>query len=572
MNYRIAIVFVLSLIPIFSRGQTYELAVRNQTEFDGIQAGIENAMNRGFKEINVRISKGTYYFYDRHISFRYCEHAGISLNIIGSDAVLVGAGRDFASGRDAVRAFDIDCGYTCGGEDIFFWTPSMRTDRKVEVLDKVSGKCRLAYRGADKLLGDFPQQYLQLSEWFSVGTYPVTRADDSWIYFTVADLKQGYNNLDFNVNDDWAYAKQLPRFKLLSQDAFNVKGTVHASSAVRFLSLVHTSFSSVSVSGLTFISNGRLKEYDANLIDFWTLECPAVRVSDCFFSGIGSVAVNVTETDNVTLENCSFSNTYRLVFIADRFSDNIRVTGNRFRRNGLGWDSCKCVEVSGNNYYVADNSFCDFGYGAIGVGVWCNWEIPTRSAGIVENNTMWYEEYLKHPEDFTVMDSGAIYIATQNDDAVIRYNVIHDYTGMKDNRGIFCDDGASGFNIYGNVVTKIANSYTIDSRRVPEVEKGTKVSRVNVNNRISNNFVDGIIRFEGREGDNTCVKGPNFFCIDSGQKKPDCEYSNLTVERDDVLLQESETDNGIVYIKRAKYKVAKRSFVFKKIKQYLKKK
>lgn len=98
------------------------------------------------------------------------------------------------------------------------------------------------------------------------------------------------------------------------------------------------------------------------------------------------------------------------------------------------------------------------------------------------------------------MDSGAIYIFTQNDGAVIRNNYIHDYVGMKDNRGIFCDDGAYGFTITGNVIRNVPNSYSIDSRLCLNVETqaGSVVKKVNYNNIIRNNRVDGPVRFEKR--------------------------------------------------------------------------
>ena len=79
---------------------------------------------------------------------------------------------------------------------------------------------------------------------------------------------------------------------------------------------------------------------------------------------------------------------------------------------------------------------------------------------------------------------------------------------MKDNRGIFCDDGASNFTITGNTILRIANSYCIDSRMVKDQhpEKFTN----NVNITITDNTVDGSIRFEGRnEVGNRCVYGRN---------------------------------------------------------------
>lgn len=99
------------------------------------------------------------------------------------------------------------------------------------------------------------------------------------------------------------------------------------------------------------------------------------------------------------------------------------------------------------------------------------------------------------------MDSGAIYAYTQNDDTQIRNNFIHDYTGMKDNRGIFMDDGAINVTVRDNVIMRIANSWSIDSRRVADIENepGSQVQKANIGNTITNNKTDGRIRFEKRK-------------------------------------------------------------------------
>ena len=98
----------------------------------------------------------------------------------------------------------------------------------------------------------------------------------------------------------------------------------------------------------------------------------------------------------------------------------------------------------------------------------------------------------------TLMDSGAIYVTTQNDRTIIRDNYIHDYIGMRDNRGIFLDDGASHVIVINNTIERVPHGWSIDSRLVKEVETmpGSKVRQVNVGNLIHDNHVDGKIRFE----------------------------------------------------------------------------
>lgn len=134
---------------------------------------------------------------------------------------------------------------------------------------------------------------------------------------------------------------------------------------------------------------------------------------------------------------------------------------------------------------------------------------------------------------------------------------------MKDNRGIFCDDGAYNFEIYGNLITNIANSYCIDSRRVAGVEnsssRGANVNRSNVNNHIYGNVVDGPIRFNAREGnDHGCLLGVNYFIVKDEASIIHNEYSNL----DSTGLEKSivcrKSTNGKVYLGKSDYKGLKK--------------
>ena len=101
-----------------------------------------------------------------------------------------------------------------------------------------------------------------------------------------------------------------------------------------------------------------------------------------------------------------------------------------------------------------------------------------------------------------------------NDDFLIQNNIISNYTGPKDNRGIFCDDGAKNFTIEGNHISNTPNSYSIDARRVVSIEEGvypgSHVKLANINNKIGGNYIDGPIRFEGRNNNSNCVLYDNY--------------------------------------------------------------
>jgi hypothetical protein len=119
---------------------------------------------------------------------------------------------------------------------------------------------------------------------------------------------------------------------------------------------------------------------------------------------------------------------------------------------------------------------------------------------------------------------------------------------MKDNRGIFCDDGASGFRIYGNVITGISNSFAIDARRTSALELKTSGRKVNVNNYVGNNVVEGPLRFEGRLSGSACEKAFDYILIPSGSVLPQNVISNVNVSGRDVRVNVSAINDGVIYL------------------------
>ena len=96
------------------------------------------------------------------------------------------------------------------------------------------------------------------------------------------------------------------------------------------------------------------------------------------------------------------------------------------------------------------------------------------------------------------MDSGAIYIATQNDDVRIEDNYIHDINGPTYNRGIFADDGTSNVVIRRNRIENVKNHFAldIDPRSAWKMlrRKERKVNYVHENVVVEDNEVSGRVR------------------------------------------------------------------------------
>ena len=172
------------------------------------------------------------------------------------------------------------------------------------------------------------------------------------------------------------------------------------------------------------------------------------------------------------------------------------------------------------------------------------------SIGLIENNEFYFtKEYLEHIDEYALMDGGVIYVATLNDDLIIRNNYIHDIDGMKKNRGVFLDDGARNVTVVGNVIVGIANSYCIESDRSKSVEK--VVGPANVNNTIKDNVLDGAILFFAREGGNNgCTVGPNYFLISKGNDKISNAYQQLNKNNVDIYLDYKSRTGGNIYISR----------------------
>ena len=160
------------------------------------------------------------------------------------------------------------------------------------------------------------------------------------------------------------------------------------------------------------------------------------------------------------------------------------------------------------------------------------------------------------------MDGGAIYAWTQNDNAIIRYNYIHDYVGAGYNRGIYLDDGVSNIKLYGNIITNTPSYYSIDSRYVKDHAYGYSN---NSNNLIAYNVVDNYICFMGYKGEERqCRKGPNFILLKDNPSITS-KYEALASKNDDVEIVSFNKD-VTKSIKKKELRIIKKNPWFKVLK------
>ncbi len=496
-----------NVIPV---GCAYVIKVRNQQDFDGVNSAISKAIGEGKKNILVKIGRGIYHFRQEHIR-RKNEQADISISFIGKNAVITS---------------DVNYNITNGRGS--GWQEMQYADSIIQVVDEKKKLCMIPYANAMSANERKNVAKVQITQWFRAKTYNVESIDQEGIYFIAPELAwdNNYGHKGYNVNYDYLYLGKTPRFRLYdtSQEPY--------CTAARFLTLENCSYRSLSIKGIVFRGNNS----NNNLLYFKDVNARQIIISDCKFDYIrGNGVAYFNGTSNVTFSGNVVSNTGGDDLFFSNHCSKVRVTNNIFENCGQSISNSFCVTCWECCYYIANNTFRDFGYGAIGVGVWHGFGKKNYSGGIIEHNEIYFTPtYFAEAWKHMLMDSGTIYTWTQNDNVIIRYNYIHDYTGAGDNRGIFCDDGANNLKIYGNVVLNTPNCYSIDSRMAKD--KGDGFMN-NANNFMANNVVDNRVRFQGHSDvQRHVMKGANMIVREADYQPLNNKYDNLELMEEDIII------------------------------------
>jgi len=534
------------------------IVVSSQTEFDGLQEQLINTIKSGEKVIYVKLLPGTYIAKEKHITLKDIDAADTKIRFVGHGATLIPEGHEYHDGDNYQGTFSVGNSWMSGNKDVETWSYVKYADSFIEVLDAEEKHCRLKCKNAFSANTDFSNAYILITHWYQSSTYKIEKIEGQYIYFTANDLKESSYG-GYNVNDDYNYGNKTIRYKLCNietgEDYFRITdGKVHLPNGVtsvwegktyNYLTFQNCKFAIVEVDGIQFYGNAFAESHPAIIIR--NTACKKIRIHKCGFYGMRGSIITVSASPNVKIDNNQFADSYYYGIWSNNGSANTVVEKNSFKSMGKRMHNTKCVGCLGTNYRVSNNVFLDFGYCGIRTGVWYKSDMKQPCTGVIENNDLSYgQEYLDHIENYGIMDGGAIYLATKNAGSIVRNNYIHDFSGIKHNRGIFCDDGASNIEIYGNVITDIANSMCIDSRRVTFVERSNTsesgIERANINIVIRDNTVDGSIRFEAHEdSDNGCVKGANYILPAKDGKMPKMVISNVANPEEDIVLKSSET-------------------------------
>jgi len=508
----------------------YILSISNQKQFEALQTSLLGVLESGNRNIRIIIKSGNYYFNDGHLTINKLNYPDADVCIEGEKVFIVPRGRVLKNGDT------IGCevsGESCyvdlkRKKTVLAWDELRYADSIVEIVDKDKKICRLkssALKGI--LLPEGNMAYVELTRWCRCIQYKVLKIIDGWVYFIAHDLEIDpvFGSKQYNVNYDFILARVNPRFRLCNagkEGAINIIGgkvklasplnSLLLGEASNFLTILNSHLRRFSIRGITFLGGTATNKALLDLRGFKTI---GTDFSYCRFVGQMGRIATVFLSDNVRFHHNYIADNYEWGIVSEYNSVKTYIDHNVFDNNGCGLSYARCVSCFGEDYYVGHNTFKNFGYCAISVGLPYGSEMKYHPRGVVEFNHIYYDmQYYSEAWKHNIMDSGAIYVWTQNEECIIRYNYIHDYNGAQENRGIYCDDGAHHVALYGNIVINTPGCHAIGSRRVASTEKSrNKISwseRNNVNNTIMFNLTDGTINFVGNEqAPNYCVYGNN---------------------------------------------------------------
>lgn len=512
----ISLAMLLMLLPARVVAKSLYV-VDSQSRFDSISTWLSQQLEKGEKKISISLAGKTFYFKENHIQLQNIHTPHASISISGQEGTkVVSGGMVYANGSQYSLAFNSQNTFLNGDlQEKSIWGQTYNAADTIRVENTESKLCFIPYRGLKPQTTELSQcTYVLITMWFYSTIYKVERITSEGIYFICNDLRFNPGVKTYNVNMDFGYSrlalkpKCIPRFRLCNvletENAIIGKQIKTSSSSLHecrngtFINLKDCSFKSFSVEKIVFIGNANAR-WKCSLLQFENVICRnGVRLLHNEFSSLKTLAVSLDKTDNVSFKDNKAENCALGILRSGNDCRSTKVENNTFQRCGTRLTNIPVVQVCGTDYLVRKNVFADFGYTGISIGMHWTLEMVYPCSGIAEGNELYYTQHtLANISANTLMDSGAIYVATQNTNTVIRNNSIHDYAGVLDYRGIFCDDGASNCHVIGNRISRTPTSFSIQFRERDYSDESTNKSPYfSLGNRAENNQCDGEIRFK----------------------------------------------------------------------------
>ena len=487
---RLFLLLLLVCLPAFL--WAVDIRVTDQASFDRLDADLKQALSVSPETIDIYLAPGHYYYRDKHLYLNEIRQEGTRIAIHGDGAVLLPALRPAASFDPLAAYFTTDA-----VPGLIRRRDPIRMARSlVRIVDKEKKICKL--RVDEELPPEAARSgYIYLTEWYRGKTYKIVRVDGKQVYFQADDLYP--IRFLYNVNLDFTFSFQFPRYRLVHCGVAEPEDKARQAEATTFLYLVRTRLGGLSCEGVSFCGN----RYDPaapgiGLVTYDAVHAPG-SFTRCRFQGVRSDVFAVSGTADFGVEDCLFTGNYRHCLKAEQDCDGIRFLRNTVRESGLCGDNVYVVFCNGKDFLIQDNVISDYGYGGIYTGLYYATVKLDRVSGLISRNELFQTpEYFKNAPNTLLMDSGAIYIATQNDDVRIEDNYIHDIDGPTYNRGIFADDGASHIAIRRNRIENVPNHYALDvdprSARKMLLRPERVVDEVHVGVVVEDNVVEGKVR------------------------------------------------------------------------------
>lgn len=517
-------------VPKMEFDSIYDLrvTVRNQDDFDNL-TGLIAQWIQVYKNILIEIEEGTYFSNTNHIHIANQTYPDCSLSLIGKGNVTIMATSENlmaeATEYDGYTVTDKFIGISVNPNDIFTDGEKLiqlsvmhdSIDSGVmfvdQLFEKVNPKDKndFQYKLRSDILPDMsPDECKNLWLW----------ATHSWIssYEKIDSVAAGYIYLTANqeielyqcpLNTDYISWKIRPRIKIVNQGPSN-EGVYIDRDGFTYLPNNYNAIFKCDRGSFINVNNSELKSIEVADIKFVGGNAPLIDVNsvisyvyihDCNFTSQQDLSIRMG-TDNGIVRHNIFRNSMGTVidipnkgYINHIISDNLFTNcGNRLLNQG-------CIKVAADSVLISGNVFHNNPIAALNVGVWHGAEPQGRIFSIVEDNLIYNdEEFRKHYLGNSLLDVSMLYVYTKNDNVIIRRNRLHGFRTLASGNGIYIDDGAYNVSVYDNIVTAIEGKlYNINCRANITEKTKENAPAYSTNNFITNNIVDGSIRFEIRK-------------------------------------------------------------------------
>lgn len=527
-----ALYFVL--VPV-CQACSKRIVVKNQSEFNDLQNQVTRLIDRGYNNIRIILRPGEYYYQKKHITLQSVNKSKLMISIQG-DATLT----PIEDKHSPVTPYN---SLFAGGDSFTPWTETFSTNGKIAVVNSNNKEFRLCRSDTEDIsVGDF----VLVTKWYTSGIYKIIRFDKSNIYFEAPDTRYREQYGDYDINYDYIYKKEYPRYILFLKS--QIPKDFYCCGNTQFLYCNNCVIKSLTIEGVHFVGGA-----NEPLLQFEDVKAEKLYFSDCAFRDLMGDVIYGKNSNVFFVNNCLFQNCASDVIRTDNQTHNMTIISCKFESCGQHLSNPSCIVSSGINYTIANNVFVDFYGRALTLGAYFSTGMNTHSSGIVKENEFYYtDDFFNSAPHNLLMDNGAIYVNTINDELIIKNNFIHNIAGAGDNNGIFMDDGARNTTILGNIIINTPTGHAISSRRVKSVEE--LAGQTNVGNVIKDNIIGGSIRFEGREEcNNDCILGTNYILSNGVSAPYKNKLENVSVTGDCIPLTYARINGSQIELTKSSY-------------------